>query len=187
MQKCRNYWISTKGIVPPNLDRKFLVRHEISENLDIPCEVDLMFVNSGKCCSIRKLKFLEIQPRIFHRMNWVPLVSVWRVLFNCFPNYHLLILITNGLPTPKKGRSSGSGFTAILNFRKFDIWQKITYVSSRLRRMMTNGREWYVGGLGDNHRFTSVQVTNFLSCNSWWGTEKNPRRISASNLTFVCN
>ena len=45
----------------PNLDRKYLVRLEISENLDTRREVALVlvFVNSGKSRSIRKLKFPE--------------------------------------------------------------------------------------------------------------------------------
>ena len=67
----RNYWIFTKGIIPPNLDRKYLVRLEISENLDTPREVALVlvFVNSEKCRSIRKLKFPEIQTKIFLQME----------------------------------------------------------------------------------------------------------------------
>ena len=37
------------GTIPPNLDRKYPVRLEISENLDTPREVVLVlvFVNSG--------------------------------------------------------------------------------------------------------------------------------------------
>ena len=59
------------GTIPPNLDRKYLVRLEISENLDTPREVVLVlvFVNSGKCRSIRNLNFPEIQTRIFLQME----------------------------------------------------------------------------------------------------------------------
>ena len=59
------------GTIPPNLVRKYLVRLEISENLDTPREVVLVlvFVNSGKCRSIRKLKFPEIQTKIFLQME----------------------------------------------------------------------------------------------------------------------
>ena len=59
------------GTIPTNLDRKYLVRLEISENLDTPREVVLVlvFVNSGKCRSIRKLNFPEIQTRIFLQME----------------------------------------------------------------------------------------------------------------------
>ena len=65
----RNYSIFTKGTIPPNLDR--VVRLEISENLDTPREVVLVlvFVISGKCCSIRKLKFPQIQTKIFLQME----------------------------------------------------------------------------------------------------------------------
>ena len=67
----RNYWIFTKGTIPPNLGRKYLVRLEISENLDTTREVALVlvFVNSGKCRSIRKLKFPVIQTKIFLQME----------------------------------------------------------------------------------------------------------------------
>ena len=59
------------GTIPPNLVRKYLVRLEISENLDTPREVVLVlvFVNSGKCRSIRNLNFPEIQTRIFLHME----------------------------------------------------------------------------------------------------------------------
>ena len=59
------------GTIPPNLVRKYLVRLEISENLDTPREVVLVlvFVNSGKCRSIRNLNFPEIQTRIFLQME----------------------------------------------------------------------------------------------------------------------
>ena len=59
------------GTIPPNLDRKYPVRLEISENLDTRREVVLVlvFVNSGKCRSIRKLNFPEIQTRIFLQME----------------------------------------------------------------------------------------------------------------------
>ena len=59
------------GTIPPNLDRKYPARLEISENLDTPREVVLVlvFVNSGKCRSIRKLNFPEIQTRIFLQME----------------------------------------------------------------------------------------------------------------------
>ena len=87
------------GNIPPNLDRKYLVRLEISENLDTPREVVLvlMFVNSGKCRSIRKLKslnFPEIQTRIFLQMESAIGLSLARAFFNCFPHYHLVILIS---------------------------------------------------------------------------------------------
>ena len=59
------------GTIPPNLDRNNPVRLEISENLDTSREVVLVlvFVISGKCRSIRKLNFPEIQTRIFLQME----------------------------------------------------------------------------------------------------------------------
>ena len=61
------------GTIPPNLDRKYPVRLEISETLDTRRELEvvlvLVFVNSGKCRSIRKLNFPEIQTRIFLQME----------------------------------------------------------------------------------------------------------------------
>ena len=55
----------------PNLDRKYLVRIEISENLHTRREVALalVFVNSGNYRSIRKLNFAEIQTRIFLQLE----------------------------------------------------------------------------------------------------------------------
>ena len=92
--KFRNYWISTMGNIPPNLDQKYLVRLEISKNLDTPRKVVLVlvFVNSGKCCSIRKLKslnFLEIQTRIFLQMESAFLIVFLTVSMNAFHSTNL--------------------------------------------------------------------------------------------------
>ena len=66
---------------------------KISENLDIPREAVLAFVNSRKCCSIGQWKFPENQTRIFTECK-VPLVSVWCMFLNCYPRYHLVVSVS---------------------------------------------------------------------------------------------
>ena len=88
--------ISTKRTIPPKLNRKFLVRLEIVENLDTPREVVLVFVNSGRCCSIRELTgFKKFKPDFFSKWK-VPMhgLSLARAFYNCFSHYHLVILIS---------------------------------------------------------------------------------------------
>ena len=75
------FWVSTKRKIAPNLEWKFLVRPEISENLDTPRQVALVLANSLKCCSIRKLKFPEIETRIFLQMESVIGISFARAFF----------------------------------------------------------------------------------------------------------
>ena len=62
------------------------MRLEISENLDTRREVALVlvFINSGKCRFIRKLKFPEIQTKIFLQMENAIGLSLARVFLIVF-------------------------------------------------------------------------------------------------------
>ena len=78
-----------------NLDRKFLVRLEIAENFETPREVVLVFVNSGRCCSIGELTgFRKFKPDFFPKWK-VPLhsLSLARAFLIFFSHYNLVILI----------------------------------------------------------------------------------------------
>ena len=64
---------------------KFLVRLDIAENLDTPREVVLVFINSGRCCSIELTGFLKFKPDFFSKWK-VPLhgLSLARAFLRTF-------------------------------------------------------------------------------------------------------